>query len=351
MIQTNNQHILVVGGGIAGMMLSWHLYRSGVSFKILDEGYRSASSYQAAGLINPVTGRRFVLSWLYDQLVTYAERTYGEISDFLGVKVSREVRFVRDFSSPLEENVWLGKCGQEAYAPHIYWTRDIEIPGTVFLGGKTYGVTRGKRILSSILLDGWSDFCRQNGFWIDGRWDRPITESMPIELDGEPFDAIVFATGAARIWDQSWAHLPLIPNGGEYFIVRIPDFHTDYLLKRKEVLVPLGGEMYWFGATYDWEGVRQRPTAQGRNYLEESLKSMMFCRYEIVEHSLGIRPTVKDRRPLIGVSELQPRVYFFGGFGTKGFSLTPWWASHFISHMLRGIPLSEEVDLLRFHTR
>jgi len=52
---------LIVGQGLAGSLLAWELIQRGCSVLVVDKGEENASQV-AAGLINPVTGIRFVKS-------------------------------------------------------------------------------------------------------------------------------------------------------------------------------------------------------------------------------------------------------------------------------------------------
>ncbi len=345
---TKEKDVLIIGGGIAGTMLGWHLLRRGVSFDILDEGYKEASSYRAAGLINPVTGRRFVKSWMFDTLQSYFSKVYDEIGEYLGREVIREVRFIRRFASPLEENIWLSKCNQPGYTPYISVDSHLSVEGSVYTTGMLTGVTKGWRILSPGLLDGLHDGWTREGRIIQGRWMQPLDSDDSIVYGSTRYDKLVFATGSAFPVMEEWQSLPLIPNGGEYLILKIPALDTRFLLKHKEVLVPLGEHHYWFGATYDWDGVVQAPSTEGLEYLTQALEQLITCPYEIVEHQIGIRPTVKDRRPLLGTSIRHPNVHLFTGFGTKGFSLAPFWARHFVQHLLDNTPLDPAVNIDRF---
>ena len=54
---------LIVGQGLAGTVLSYQLLKNGIPHKVLDDGHLSAATLAAAGLINPITGRRYVKSW------------------------------------------------------------------------------------------------------------------------------------------------------------------------------------------------------------------------------------------------------------------------------------------------
>ncbi|MEZ4908810.1 MAG: FAD-dependent oxidoreductase [Saprospiraceae bacterium] len=73
---------------------------------------------------------------------------------------------------------------------------------------------------------------------------------------------------------------------------------------------------------------------------------MVKLDFEVVEHIAGIRPTVKDRRPVIGSNTQHPHVKVFNGMGTKGISLAPYFADIFVDHLLLGkeIPLNVSID-------
>ena len=68
--------VIVVGLGLAGAVLSRrlkHLHKSVFAF---DNNEPSTSSKIAAGLVNPITGRRFVKSWMFDELNASARDFY-----------------------------------------------------------------------------------------------------------------------------------------------------------------------------------------------------------------------------------------------------------------------------------
>jgi len=67
----------IVGQGLAGTCLAWHLWRRGVPFRIVDRE-SGGSSRVAAGLINPVTGKNFeptprVADFLPEAIAFYQE--------------------------------------------------------------------------------------------------------------------------------------------------------------------------------------------------------------------------------------------------------------------------------------
>ena len=67
---------LIIGQGISGSMLSWFLFKEGKTFFIIDDNSEKASSKVAAGVINPVTGRRYAYTWMIDEIMPFAVQSY-----------------------------------------------------------------------------------------------------------------------------------------------------------------------------------------------------------------------------------------------------------------------------------
>ena len=97
--------ILIVGQGLAGTMLGWACERAGISFAVVDTGHAGAATTVAAGIINPITGRRLVKSWEVDRLLPLARATYRDIEAALGVPVWREMRVWRRLADERERRV------------------------------------------------------------------------------------------------------------------------------------------------------------------------------------------------------------------------------------------------------
>ena len=67
-----------------------------------------------------------------------------------------------------------------------------------------------------------------------------------------------------------------------------------------------------------------------------------------MEHKAGVRPTVSDRRPLIGLHPENKQLAVFNGMGTKGVMIAPYFADQLVNLLLNNKSLSEEVDITRF---
>ncbi|MFZ9412615.1 MAG: FAD-dependent oxidoreductase, partial [Opitutales bacterium] len=64
---------MIVGQGLAGSLLAQELRRRGRKVHVVDDGWKSASSQVAAGLMTPLTGRRFTLTKDYPELFAAAK--------------------------------------------------------------------------------------------------------------------------------------------------------------------------------------------------------------------------------------------------------------------------------------
>ena len=111
-------------------------------------------------------------------------------------------------------------------------------------------------------------------------------------------------------------------------------------------MLPKNG-VFRVGSTYDHQDLSHVPTEKGINSLKERLKVLYNGAYEVVRSSAGVRPATYDRKPFIGFHQSHPTIGIFNGFGTKGVSLVPYFASQLVSCLLHNGPLDDEVNILR----
>ena len=75
---------LIVGQGIAGSLLAYELEQAGRRVLVLNEEKENTSSNKAAGIYNPITGRKLVKTWLADELFPGLEGYYLGLEQTLG---------------------------------------------------------------------------------------------------------------------------------------------------------------------------------------------------------------------------------------------------------------------------
>jgi len=82
--------------------------------------------------------------------------------------------------------------------------------------------------------------------------------------------------------------------------------------------------------------------------LINKVNTFINCDFKIVEQVAGIRPTVKDRRPLVGQHPEYKNVYLLNGLGTRGVMIAPYVANQLFQYIEHNKPLDPEIDINRF---
>jgi glycine/D-amino acid oxidase-like deaminating enzyme len=158
-------------------------------------------------------------------------------------------------------------------------------------------------------------------------------------------DVFISATGTFS--KTSWPGM--IPNKGEALIVTLPEWKYDLILKDEIYIVPWGEDnTYWIGSYYEPWPETPYPTVVGKQKILKKLQSVYQGPFIIQNHVAGVRPTMKDRRPLVGAHPSRSGCFLFNGMGTKGTSLAPHWAKQLLDHIISGAALPEEVLPSRF---
>jgi glycine oxidase len=354
MSESPDQHVdfLIVGHGIAGALLTYELQQAGKSVLVIDTPHHQAASRVAAGIINPVTGRRYVKSWLFDDLWQQAGHTYQQIEKDLGVRFFYQRPLLRSLFNPGEVNHWQHRMTDSNYSPLMGLDADFSEYQSHIQPAFRYGNTQvAAQVDLTTFLDAQIERLQQKGSY----WSEPFRYS---ELNIRPDDGVryrnitadycIFCEGAWGKSNPFFNFLPFRGAKGEVLIVKIPDAHFTQMIKQRIFIVPLPEDRYWIGSFYEREFDHDRPTEKGRRYLEDRLRDILKTDFEVVEHRAAIRPTVKDRRPFLGHHPNFPQLVIFNGLGTKGASLAPYFARHLVDHLLHSKSLQAEVDIQRF---
>ena len=142
--------------------------------------------------------------------------------------------------------------------------------------------------------------------------------------------------------------MPLNGTKGEVLTIKAPDLKLKAAIKSSVFIIPVGNDCYTVGSTYNWDDKSNKPTAAGKDELLSKLKTFITCDFEVVKHVAGIRPTVKDRRPLVGRHSEHQNLYVLNGLGTRGVMIAPYVAQQLFQFIGAKRPLDPEIDCNRF---
>lgn len=353
---------IVVGQGVAGSVLAYFLRKNGQKVLVFDEiteGVSSASKI-AAGVINPITGRRFVKSWRMDALLPVAKRTYQDLEKLLNVPLWHARDIVRTLRDTEEENNFLLRSTYPDYQD--FCGEIVDNLGFTHLHPfhALAALKNGAQVNLPFFVSEFRRYLIDNQSFVNEKisFDDLIIADDSVVYKNIKAKKIIFADGAAGATNPYFSWLPFNLDKGELLLVRIPNLDFKCIFKNKISIVPLhdvgsdglmnNENLYWVGATNAWQFENDWPTEANKQLIMNELCEILNCSFEVVAHQAAVRPTVRDRRPFIGLHPEMPSVGIFNGFGTKGASLIPFFAEHFVDSLLNNVLLDKEIDIQRF---
>jgi len=318
---------LVVGHGIAGATLAYVLRQRGHRVLVYDPGQADSASNVAAGLMNPVAGKRFALTWRAAELLPFAATFYRELEQRYGQSFFTDVPILKLFASLEEQNAVLARSADHPWGDFLAGlaTADPGLPGVHGPFGGAWlrhgGHVAVRELLAALAAEGTRD-----------GWLRPETLDWS-RLEFAPTGAtyrgdvrarhVVCCEGAAAVHNPYFSWLPLTPNQGEVLDVACPGLSAAQVLNRGAYVVPVGAGQFRVGATYKWPPFASGPTAEGRAELSARLAGITALPFAVVGQRAGVRPAVRDRKPLLGPHPTVPGLSFCGGYGSKGVMMAP----------------------------
>ena len=224
---------LIIGQGISGTMLSWFLYREGKSFMVLDNNQQQAPSKIAAGIINPVTGRRYAYTWMIDEVMPFACMSYEQMGDLLQEKFVMEKSIVDFFPSPQMRNAFIERLSENDTYLHSF--PDQNHFNRYFQYDFGCGEVRPAYIVNlQGLLTAW----KKKLVELDAVRDRDFDHKLlKLDDDGVLYEEIsagriIFCDGAVGVQNPFFELLPFAPNKGEALVMNLKNSPTNTFLKK-----------------------------------------------------------------------------------------------------------------------
>ena len=339
---------LIVGQGLVGTWLSYYALQAGKTIMVVNDSYTASASQVASGVINPVTGRRIVQTWMIDTFLPFALKAYTDLGAQLNTTIVREAPVVlihpslqmqESFDYRYEnENVYLQKntaSDFEAFMHSPFGTGQIN--QTVWIDLNT-------------MITGWREQLIKHQQYTEAKFeitDVQITNEG-VTWKGIQANRIIFSDGIGSMQNPYFSMLPFAPNKGEALIVEIKDLPNQAIYKHNLSIVPWKDQLFWVGSNYEWVYEDAAPSIAFRTKIEDALKQLLKIPFTVVDHIAGIRPANQERRPFVGLHPLYPAIGICNGMGTKGCSLAPYFAHQFIEHCEKGAPIHPEASLERF---
>jgi len=344
-----NVDYIIVGLGLAGTAFAEELTKQNKSFVVYEDQSQN-SSLVAIGMYNPVILKRFTPVWNAQEQLRIALPFYKKLEKKLQNSYHQKVDIYRVIKSVEEQNNWFlasDKILLKDFMSSTIIRNDNKYIHAPFGYGrleKTGRITINSLIRDYKVLLLKKKFLREEKFL----YDQINLKEEGVEYAEIKAKRIVFCEGYGIKQNPYFNYLPMREAKGELITIHAPDLNVDYLIKAAVFVMPLGNDLYKVGATFNWKDKTSKPTVAGLQELEKKLNTFISCKYEIIDHSAGIRPTIVDRRPLIGVHPEHKQLAILNGLGTRGVMIAPLMAIQLYQNLEHHVSLDNEVSISRF---
>jgi len=340
---------LIIGQGISGTWLSYFIQKANKSFIVIDNDQPNSASRVAAGIINPVTGRRIVKTWIIDELLSFLIPAYEELGSELNIRTIEKKSLI-DFHPTPQMKIAFDERVKEN-ADLLFHPQDQGQYQNIF----NYDFGFGEVDLCYVvnlkeILPVWRNKILSNNQFLEENFD--ITELK--HVDGEinykniKAEKIIFCDGIHSSLNPFFKNLPFALNKGEALLIEAPGIPSTHIFKKGMMLTSIQKDLFWLGSNYLWEFPDDQPTEQFRKQTELLLRSWLKMPFKIVDHKASVRPANIERRPFVGFHPTYKNIGILNGMGTKGCSLAPFFAKQLTDNLTNKDQILSEADISRF---
>ncbi len=340
---------IIVGLGLAGTAFCESLRKNNKKFMVFNDCSQT-SSRVAGGLSNPVVLKRFTLAWQADILIPIANDFYSQLEVLLDQKLIHDLPVYRRFASVEEQNMWFEAADKKQLKEYLS-ANLVRNDNTAIMAPYDFGcVLQARRLDTKVMLKNYGDFLQKNNLLVSDSFKYDQLQINPGHVVYTSIKAkhIVFAEGFGLSKNPFFNYLPMQGSKGEYLTIRSERLKENNAIKSSIFVIPLGNDLYKVGANYDRNLSSNAPTEKTKQELINKLDALLDCDYEIVYHEAGIRPTVKDRKPLVGQHPLHKNLFVLNGFGSHGIMIGPWAAEQLFCFIEKGIQILPDANVKRY---
>ena len=343
---------LIVGSGLAGISFAETAMEHQQSILIVDNQSQNASLI-AGGLYNPVILKRFSEVWQAQHQLQVLDVFYKKIESKLKIKVDNKIPILRKFFSVEEQNNWFAASDNKMLSPFL----SLDLVKTNYQGINSpfdYGeVLQTGYVDTKLLLEAYGKYLLENKLLLQETFDYQSIQYHDDFIEYKQIKAkqIIFAEGFGLHANPYFNYLPLDGTKGELFIIKAPELNLNVIINTSVFIIPLGNDLFKVGATYNWQDKTSLPSEEGKKELLDRIHEILNCEFEIIDHFAGVRPTVRDRKPLVGTHPKFPRLHILNGLGTRGVMLGPSMAIELFDSIENQKPLDKAIDIQRYEKK
>lgn len=340
---------IIVGCGLAGISFAETAINANKKVLVFDDNSQNSSKV-AAGLYNPVVLKRFTATPDAKEQLDLLHFFYRNIETKLGCKFLFEIPVLRKFFSIEEQNNWFLASDQPSLSPFLstnLYTDKFQGIDSQF----DYGLVLNTGYLDTkVFIENYCKYLSVTSSFLNESFEYDQLKFYEgfVQYKGFKSKHIVFAEGFGLHSNPFFNKLPLDGTKGDLLLIKAPNLSLNAIVNASVFILPVGNQYFKVGATYNWYDKTSTPTEEGKQELISKLREIINCDFEIINHYAGVRPTVRDRKPLVGTHEVYKNLHVLNGLGTRGVMLAPYLANTLFNYLEYGIAVKPELDIKRF---
>ncbi len=343
---------LIIGSGLAGISFAETCLLHHKKIMVLNDTSQNSTTI-AGGLYNPIVLKRFTKIWEAEAQLAISIPFYRKLEEKLNTTFLYEIPLLRKLNNIEEQNNWFAASDKPALSKYLGGELET-INNKAVQSNYKFGKVHETGFLDAKKLkESYTNYLITKNYYSEETFDYSmlVIQDDHVEYKDILAKQIVFAEGFGIHNNPYFNNLPLDGTKGELLIIKSETLKLKEIINSSIWILPLGNDLYKIGATYDWEDKTNQKTEKAKTELLKSLKELITCDFEIIEHLAGVRPTVKDRRPLLGKHHLHNHLYVLNGLGTRGVLFAPYLSDKLFKYIENGIPLDNEISIERIYKK
>ena len=338
---TKPYDVLIVGCGLAGAALSWHLHWANKKILVVDSALDNSASPAAAGIISERAGKRHSKSWRWESLWPVAQQFYSRVESESGASLLNKIEQLRFIDGNLEnlpniDDLNISTCKQYDQEPFYAALVEKHHKGRV--------IKHNSAILDvAAYLDATITMLRRHHHYLSfplDYADLTLTDD-DVYLHTKNLHAhhIVFCEGWHGRANPWFKDLIFEPARGEALHLQCPDLPATFIYRGEITVSPMGDSNFYVGASYDRDDLFSGPTDIGKSTLLRQFKNLFNVTFEVRGHMAGVRPVIKDRLPIVKQHSVRKHCWIFNGLASRGCLQAPYFAACLASSLCEQNPL------------
>jgi glycine/D-amino acid oxidase-like deaminating enzyme len=339
---------LIVGGGLAGLFFAHYLEEAGKTFIIIDAAKENTASKIAAGMFGPLGGQLSKLAWKAPEMIETLVDTAKVLEQKLGSKFLHLMPVEVAFGSVKDANDYACRNKNETLNEHLSETRNGS--ENIIAPYGSFEMLKGGWLNTKLFIKTYTEYLTNRHCFENNTFDYSllVQTEKGWNYQNQLYSTVVFAEGIGALENPYLKNvLPFKLCKGQVLTIHCEGLAEDRIVKKGIYLVPLGENQFKAGATYEWDEINEIPNELGKQEILEKIKALIHLPFYVLTQEASIRPTTKDRNPVIGKITGFEGIYALNGLGTKGVVRGPWLAKTLFNHIENNLTIPREVSIDR----